>query len=124
MAKQIELVENISYILQCNALSGTNQLDFAWLKDNVPLSDSAQFKVDKYKTLSTLSFKELKRTHSGRYTCRATNRDGTDSVSSQLLVQGLSLLLTGFCLFGQCCECSAHLVLRPSCGAIVVELVD
>ncbi|KAH9397795.1 hypothetical protein TYRP_004122 [Tyrophagus putrescentiae] len=88
MPKTIELVENMSYILQCNSLSGDGQqLSFHWLKDNVQID---QFKVDSEKAFSTLSLINLKRNHSGVYTCRAQSTvDGSaDSVSSRLIVQG------------------------------------
>ena len=88
MPKTIELVENMSYILQCNSLSGDGQqLSFHWLKDNVQID---QFKVDSEKAFSTLSLINLKRNHSGVYTCRAQSTvDGSaDSVSSRLFVQG------------------------------------
>ena len=85
--QRIDLVENISYILQCNVLSGSN-VYFEWSKDNLKVAEDDSIKVDNYKTLSSLSFKSLHRNHSGTYSCRVKNAFGSDSTSTQLLVKG------------------------------------
>ena len=100
LSKQIELLQNISYALQCNVLSGSSPIFFEWTKHNgtqsVKLSSSDQslnrIKIDTYSTFSILALQHLQNTDSGRYTCTARNAFGSDSTSTNLRIQGLALI--------------------------------
>lgn len=59
--------------LKCTA-SGTPRPDIVWLKDDQPLSEQKVGEGRQKKW--TLSLKNLTPEHSGRYTCRVSNRAG------------------------------------------------
>ena len=90
--KQVELVPNVSYVLNCIALSGKN-LVFSWTKDGRPLTGSATVKVDNSESASFLTFTKLQPHHSGTYVCNARVGESrvqeySTSTSTRLLVKG------------------------------------
>ena len=52
------------------------------------ISDSHQYRIDHYETLSSLSLKNLNANLSGTYVCRCKNEFGSDSTWTQLFVKG------------------------------------
>ena len=83
-------MQNISYVLQCNVLSGSIPIFFEWTKDKTnKLSESSNVKIDNFEKISILNFNELQRENSGLYTCTAKNAFGSDSTSTQLNIDGL-----------------------------------
>lgn len=91
MNKKIEVLQNMTYFLQCHLISGSKPIFFQWIKNNEKLSTTDNIKIDNHPTLSLLSIKQLNNTDSGTYSCQAQNAFGTDRTSTQLFVKGFIL---------------------------------
>lgn len=91
--KKIEVVPDISYYLQCIAISGTDEsLTFSWAKDGYRLLPNDNLKIESTGPLSVLHIFKLKPFDSGLYECSVNNANGQkDSTSTQLRVKGLSI---------------------------------
>ncbi|KAJ6222590.1 hypothetical protein RDWZM_001135, partial [Blomia tropicalis] len=85
--KKIEVLQNMTYFLQCHLISGSKPIFFQWIKNNEKLSTTDNIKIDNHPTLSLLSIKQLNNTDSGTYSCQAQNAFGTDRTSTQLFVK-------------------------------------
>ncbi|XP_037086557.1 Down syndrome cell adhesion molecule-like protein Dscam2 [Pollicipes pollicipes] len=72
--------------VKCVVTRGDSPLRLAWLKDGAPLArpDVAVSKVNEF--TSILSFRSLRRDHSGNYTCAASNQAGGANHSARLVV--------------------------------------
>lgn len=91
--RQIELVPNISYILQCLEITGnTESLTFSWTKDGHRLLPSDNLKIETSQASSIITFLKVHPQNSGSYECRVKNsQDESDFTSTKLLVKGLLL---------------------------------
>src|SRR5699024_2142318 len=66
MSREVELTQNISYVLQCNVLAGSTPIFIEWRKDGqVKLRESDNVRSDSMATLSMLTFKRLQPNHTG-----------------------------------------------------------
>ena len=112
LPKQISLSENRSHIFSCTLSSGSQPIDFEWLKDHRPLLPSIdRYKIDTVDDLSSLTVRRAQPSDAGLFTCKATNQFGSDSTSSQLLINcELYKVFVFICLY---------LKLLPMSGAIV-----
>ena len=88
LPKQIELLQNISYVLQCNVLSAQTTPTFTWKRGSTTLTNSDKVKIDNLETLSLLKLKNLQRNDSGSYTCIASSGHSTDSTTTALQILG------------------------------------
>ncbi|KAL0268744.1 UNVERIFIED_CONTAM: hypothetical protein PYX00_010567 [Menopon gallinae] len=84
-ARDLKLGDRIS--VQCVVVSGDLPLAFVWLKDGSPPSESEKVTVRRYDPFtSALTIGAIAPTHSGNYTCRATNEAATVSHTAPLRV--------------------------------------
>ncbi|KAK8759407.1 hypothetical protein V5799_002961 [Amblyomma americanum] len=74
----------------CSAASGATPLSFQWLRDGLRLADGAHHvSIKTFEDFSVLEVSNIGVAHNGNYTCALKNLQGSDSYSSQLLVQGV-----------------------------------
>ena len=97
-AKDLSLVSNISYVLQCITTSGSKPLKFSWTHNNRQISSNLVH-VENRDSSSFLSFDNLSSRDSGVYSCQVRNAFGSDTISTNLLIKGLgSLFVIIFCI--------------------------
>ncbi|XP_053206727.1 cell adhesion molecule DSCAM-like [Panonychus citri] len=72
----------------CQSLFGSAPLSITWVKDGQEISDSSEIRIRNIEDSSMLIIDSIKSSHSGNYSCRISNRYGSDSYSSELLVEG------------------------------------
>lgn len=101
--QQIQLVPNISYILQCLEITGTSEsLTFFWTKDGHRLLPSDNLKIDTSQKSSVITFVKLHPQNTGSYECKVKNsQDESDFTSTKLLVKGLFVSKTCCCVMVQ-----------------------
>ena len=65
---QIELIENMTYVLACNLLSGVEPIFFKWTFNNLPiLSDNSELTMDTNShKFSLLTFKNVLKYHTNK----------------------------------------------------------
>lgn len=85
----MELVQNMSYALQCNLMTGSKPVFFDWLKNGHKLPLSNKVKIENFETFSLLTMKDLQASDSSNFTCNVHNSFGSDSTSTHLIVKGL-----------------------------------
>lgn len=89
----IDLVENMSYPITCAVLSGS-QISFDWNHNGITLTNSSDIHIENTAKFSLLTFKNVKRQHSGIYECQASNSFGqSDQTKTQINVQGKTFAL-------------------------------
>ncbi|CAG9840563.1 unnamed protein product [Diabrotica balteata] len=73
----------------CTAFEGDMPIKIDWLLNNVPISDFSDVSVSAVgKRTSFLAIDSVSYTHAGNYTCRAANKAGETTVTSELQVNG------------------------------------
>ncbi|XP_025016015.1 Down syndrome cell adhesion molecule-like protein Dscam2 [Tetranychus urticae] len=72
----------------CQSLSGSSPLQIVWFKDGIELQNPSDIRIRSIEDSSMLIIDSIKSSHSGNYTCKISNRYGSDSHSSELLVEG------------------------------------
>ena len=88
ISKELDLLENLSFALQCYVLSGSKPLFFDWFKNGHKLFNSTKVKIDSLNSISTLSLSDLHRDDSGVYSCSVKNAFGNDSTSTIINIKG------------------------------------
>ncbi|XP_035702797.1 Down syndrome cell adhesion molecule-like protein Dscam2 isoform X2 [Folsomia candida] len=73
--------------ISCNVMSGDLPIDISWLKDSQPIPPTLNVTPMRVKFLSNLIFEELRGSHSGIYTCSASNAAATVNFSAHLVVK-------------------------------------
>lgn len=71
----------------CSIKSGSPPFRFQWLKDGVQLSSEGFISILTAEDLSSLTFRQLKPSDVGNYTCIVRNEQGLDSHTAPLLVR-------------------------------------
>jgi len=71
----------------CIVTSGSNPLEFSWLKDRQPITAS-NIDISNAKSHSALHFEEIKSDDGGEYKCIVKNPAGTASHSAILVIEG------------------------------------
>ena len=71
----------------CNAIHGSQPLDFLWFKDGEPL-DQADVEVVSSSSASFLSIEAVTPEHVGEYTCVVENDWGSSHYTSSLMIDG------------------------------------
>lgn len=84
----VSQTEGSFYILTCSISSGTKPISFAWKYNNRPLLQSNDFTIETNDQFSFLKLSQVKRSHTGNYTCLARNNEGLDEAHVHLLVKG------------------------------------
>lgn len=87
--KQFSLHQNMTFLLQCNLISGTKPVFFEWHRNGLKLPHSEQYRIDHYESYSTLTLNNVQLNAIGNYSCSVKNSFGTDSIFTYLLVKGL-----------------------------------
>ena len=76
-------------MIMCNIKKGDKPVSITWsLKGDVVSSDPALTTTMLGTQASILTITQVGYRHSGTYTCRATNKAGTQTHSAELLVKG------------------------------------
>lgn len=89
----INLVENMSYPITCAVLAGS-QISFDWNHNGIKLTNSSDIQIENTAKFSSLTFKNVKRQHSGIYECQASNSFGqSDRTKTQINVHGKRIVL-------------------------------
>ena len=73
--------------VMCSILSGQTPFEFKWLKDGHQLNSRNDLEIAILGEASMLSFKNVKETDSGNYSCRVSNPFGTASHTSLLSIR-------------------------------------
>jgi len=75
-------------LLSCKA-EGNPLPTVQWFKDDICIDNSSQYQITYNNGEALLKIEQTTSSiHSGKYTCVATNRLGSDSTSSILLIDG------------------------------------
>lgn len=76
--------------LTCQSLFGSPPLTIIWYKDGVQLTDSPSksIRIQSMEALSALIVDSITSSSSGNYTCKISNRYGSDSYTTELLIEG------------------------------------
>ena len=67
-------------------IEGKPAPEVSWLYNGKPLKDSKKYKMTCEEATFTLTLPKCKRDMSGKYTVRATNKNGTEECSADLTV--------------------------------------
>lgn len=77
-------------IVACSVVNGDPPFTFRWLKDGREIQNSEHLitkVLDEF--TSTLTIYKLSADSIGNYTCRASNRDGSDEKHDKLIIEGM-----------------------------------
>ena len=85
----INVEQHESFQLMCAILKGTKPIRFEWLRNGHKIVENDQISIDLKATSSILYIDKILVQHSGNYSCRASNSDGTDQSSTILQIKGL-----------------------------------
>ena len=88
MTKTFGLLEKSNIRITCNIASGNGPISFRWFKDEKPLVEDENHKVDVMNEFSMLTLMNLQKKDAGKYTCQVNNSFGSDSSSTQLDIKG------------------------------------
>jgi len=77
-------------------VAGSAPVDVSWLKDGEPLRPGADVAMTHDDNTAALEILHGEKSHSGEYTCVATNSVGSASCRAKLTLQGLCSLLIGW----------------------------
>src|SRR5699024_10190451 len=85
----IDLVQNMTFVLPCSLISGSNTF-FEWTHNGVKLLNSSSVRIENSPTFSQLTFQSANsQQHDGHYECRVTNLLGQfDVTKTKIRVQG------------------------------------
>lgn len=75
--------------LTCQALSGTLPLQISWFKDGKEIREEVNsMRIRTNEDISNLVIDSISSSHSGNYTCKISNRFGSDFGSIELKLEG------------------------------------
>ncbi|XP_025016081.1 Down syndrome cell adhesion molecule-like isoform X2 [Tetranychus urticae] len=80
--------------LACQNIEGTPPIQLNWFKDGKELSNSQSIKIRTIEDSSMLILDPISTSHSGNYTCKVSNNFGSDSYSTELLIEGPPFWIT------------------------------
>ncbi|KAH7966798.1 hypothetical protein HPB49_019604 [Dermacentor silvarum] len=83
---------NSKIVISCNAHVGVEPISFDWLKDGRRVISGTKVQTKAFSgTVSILTLLDVSSEDVGNYTCRATNRFGTDSLTAELVLTVVSV---------------------------------
>ncbi|KAH7975126.1 hypothetical protein HPB49_024198 [Dermacentor silvarum] len=78
---------NSKIVISCNAHVGAEPISFDWLKDGRRVISGTKVQTKAFsETVSILTLLDVSPEDVGNYTCQATNRFGTDSLTAELVL--------------------------------------
>ncbi|KAL3203344.1 hypothetical protein MRX96_041926 [Rhipicephalus microplus] len=78
---------NSKIVMSCNAHVGTEPISFAWFKNGQRVVSDTKVQTKAFsETVSILTLLDVTSEDVGNYTCQATNRYGTDSLTAELVL--------------------------------------
>nr|XP_037290515.1 titin-like [Rhipicephalus microplus] len=78
---------NSKIVISCNAHVGTEPISFAWFKNGQRVVSDTKAQTKAFsETVSILTLLDVTSEDVGNYTCQATNRYGTDSLTAELVL--------------------------------------
>lgn len=92
---QIHKQGEIAVIL-CVIQSGLPPFRFDWYKNGQNIRESQTVELVNSQVLSTLHLKKLTVDDGGNYSCSVSNSYGSDSLTTQILIEGKSLIICSF----------------------------
>ncbi|XP_053206028.1 cell adhesion molecule DSCAML1-like isoform X2 [Panonychus citri] len=72
----------------CQSLTGSPPFTINWFKDGQSIRESNTIRIRTDEESSMLSISAISSSHSGNYSCKISNRFGSDSFTSELTVEG------------------------------------
>lgn len=84
--KSVEAGTNVG--IMCMLVQGDLPVTFVWTKDGRPVGSIPGIKVDSQDVTSSIVFTRARDTHTGNYTCVASNPVGSYVASTEILVNG------------------------------------
>lgn len=85
-SKRVQVGANVGLI--CVLAQGDPPVTFRWMKDSQPMISMTDVKIDSHDVSSSMVFSQTTKTHSGNYSCVASNPVGTSVVTTEILVNG------------------------------------
>mgnify|MGYP002652816059 CR=1 FL=1 len=80
------------YLLLCTVSKGTKPIQFEWFKNGAKIdSSNSEILLESKPFSSNVLFENVQPEYSGNYSCKASNSDGYDFISTILQVKGLFL---------------------------------
>lgn len=114
-------IENSHYVFLCSTSSGTAPMTFNWKFNNQALANNRDFAIESNDQFSFLKLSQVKRIHSGNYSCIVSNFDGVDSTHVELLVKGN--LVVSANLVKVCRYCSQNGSRQFLCSWLYAEII-
>ena len=87
------------FTLTCSVVYGDSPIDFRWTKDNQLIDNNSNgSQITSIGLVSILVIANISPTHSGNYSCFASNEHGFDSRNTRLNVQGVATIIYCHCI--------------------------
>ncbi|XP_074594017.1 tyrosine-protein kinase receptor TYRO3-like [Brevipalpus obovatus] len=85
---KVHLKTGETTLLSCKMQEGSLPAHFEWFKDDMPIQTSKRIIVDSSQRGTDLVLKSLESSDSGKYGCKVSNEFGSDSFSTDLIIEG------------------------------------
>jgi Down syndrome cell adhesion protein len=79
--------------VSCSIISGDFPIAISWRKDGGMLTPEPDVAEQQHQFVSNLLFMNLAASHSGQYTCIASNAAATANYTARLVVRGMTIML-------------------------------
>lgn len=75
-------------VIHCTIKKGTGPFKIDWMKDGIFVASNDNIRISGDEEISNLIIKSTEEADTGNYTCVAKNAFGSDSFTSQLVIEG------------------------------------